>query len=403
MFTIALRNVFRNRRRSVLSFAIIGLGGAMLFLVSGYVADSLGSMEEGLATSYGNLQIADTGYWDRSEAPAEYLLLPDRLALIERVLAAQTGVEGWTSQLDFSGLVGNADKTSMILGTGSEVGNTTTGSLEPLVVDGRSLRADEPKEILLGRLLAERLGVKPGDRINVAGFTVTESLNAMTVGVAGSFGYFSQQMEEQMAFVPLELAQTLLRTEGVDKMLVRLSSLDIVASTHIELQAAFDRDELGIEVRPWQEIAPFYSELKTFYTALEGLSTVGVFILAFFGIMQVLTMSFLERTREVGTIRAVGTKRRQVFIMYMTEAALLGVVGGILGVALGFGLGAAFNAADIGWMYPGATEPVPVGIQLALSNSLAPLIVAVFAALFSAIYPALHAARTNVVKALHYV
>jgi len=129
----------------------------------------------------------------------------------------------------------------------------------------------------------------------------------------------------------------------------------------------------------------------------------GVFILAFFGIMQVLTMSFMERTREVGTIRAVGTKRRQVFAMLMTEGILLGLLGGAVGIALGFVLGGLINISGLGWMYPGATEPMPVAIQLLLANAIAPMIIAAIASFLSTIYPARQAALTNVVKALHYV
>ncbi len=402
MFKIALRNIFRNKRRSLLSLTIIGLGAAMLFLVSGFVRESLTSMERGLAGSYGHLQVADTGYWDRSEEPTEYLLLDDRLSTIETILAEQNDVESWTKQLDFSGLVGNADKTAMVLGSGVEVDNPTLEPMDPLLVSGETLKVGT-NTILLGRLLAERLGVEPGDPINVAGFTVTESLNAITVEVAGAFMYFNQKLEEQVTFVPLSLAQRLLRTEGVDKVMIRLSGLDAVDSMAQVLQSAFDTTGLGLEVKVWQDIAPFYSEMKTFWEALEGLSTMGVFILAFFGIMQVLTMSFMERTREVGTIRAVGTKRRQVFGMLMTEGVLLGLLGGLFGVVLGFGLGALVNVSGIGWMYPGATEPMPVGIQLLLANAVAPLVIAMLSAFLSAIYPAWHAARTNVVKALHYV
>jgi len=403
MLKIALRNIFRNWRRSILSFTLIGLGGAILFLVNGYIADSLTGMEIGLAGSFGHLQIADTGYWDRSEEPAEYLLLPDRLARLEGILGAETDVVTWTRELEFSGLVGRGEKTAMLIGTGIEVGNMTTDPMDPMVSTGLPLQAGETKSILLGRRLAEKLNVEPGDRVNVAGFTVTESLNAMTVGVSGAFKYYSAQWEEQLAFVPLDLAQSLLRTGGVDKVVVRLTGLEAVSPSVASLQAAIDQARLGLWVRPWQEIAPFYTEMTSFYDALDGLSTIGVFALAFFGIMQVLTMSFMERTREVGTIRAVGTKRHQVFRLFMTEGLLLGVLGGVFGVALGFGLGAAVNAAGLGWMYPGAAEPAPVGIQLTLPNAAGPMLVAVLSALFSAIYPALHAARSNVVKALRYV
>jgi len=403
MFKIALRNIFRNRRRSLLSLTLIGLGAAILFLVSGFVRESLTEMELGLAGSYGHLQIADTGFWDKFEEPKEYLLSGERLASIESTLAAEADVVSWSKQLEFTGLVGNAEKTAMILGSGDEIGNPTIEPMDSLIVSGHPLEGNDANQVLLGRLLAERLGVEPGDPINLAGFTVTESLNAMTIEVAGAFMFFSQAWEEQLAIVPLSLAQKLLRTDGVDKVILRLSSLDVVEETAQRLQSDFDALGLGIEVKRWQEIAPFYSEMKTFWEALESLSTMGVFILAFFGIMQVLTMSFMERTREVGTIRAVGTKRRQVFGMLLFEGVLLGVLGGLLGIVLGFGLGSIINVSGLGWMYPGATEPMRVAIQLVLSNAIAPLIIAVIAAFLSAIYPALHAARTNVVKALHYV
>ncbi len=119
--------------------------------------------------------------------------------------------------------------------------------------------------------------------------------------------------------------------------------------------------------------------------------------------MQVLTMSFMERTREVGTIRAIGTQRRQVFLIFLSEGILLGLCGGLLGVLLGLGLGGLVNISDIGWMYPGATEPAPVRIQLQIANGIVPFLVALLSALFSTLYPAVHAARTNIVEALHYV
>jgi len=404
MLKIAFRNVFRNRRRSVLSLAIIGLGSTMLFLVGGYVAQSLASMTTGFSSYYGHIQIADIGFWDRSDELSDYLLRPlGRLATIERVLAEHPIVESWTTRLDFSGLLGNDKETAMVLGTGVEPENLTTEPVHPIAVSGRPLRANRSDEILLGVTLAENLDALPGSRINLAGFAVTESLNAMTIDVAGTFKFFNSEMEAQATFVPLALAQGLLRTDGVDRVIVRLSESTAVEATATSIQASFDQEGLDLEVRPWEDIAPFYTEMKSFYGAIDGLSTVAVFLLAFFGILQVLMMSFMERTREVGTLRAVGTKRSQVFRMFLTEGVVLGILGGLLGVAAGFGIGAAINAADIVWMYPGATQPAPVAIQLAAGNALAPLIIGLLAALLSAVYPALNAARSDVVEALHHV
>ena len=114
-------------------------------------------------------------------------------------------------------------------------------------------------------------------------------------------------------------------------------------------------------------------------------------------------MSFLERTREVGTIRAVGTRRFQVFAMFLMEGVILGAVGGFLGILAGTGLGALINYGGITWVPPGAIEPIPLQIQLGLSVALFPFFTALISTFLSTLYPAWKNARLSIVKALSYV
>jgi putative ABC transport system permease protein len=123
-------------------------------------------------------------------------------------------------------------------------------------------------------------------------------------------------------------------------------------------------------------------------------------VLVFFIVLQVLTLSFLERTREVGTIRAIGTKRYQVFLMFFMESVFLGLLGGLIGIVAGWLAGQGFNALGIGWTPPGAIEPVPVRLRLELKNAVWPFLISAMATALSALYPALHSARLNVVEAL---
>jgi putative ABC transport system permease protein len=114
-------------------------------------------------------------------------------------------------------------------------------------------------------------------------------------------------------------------------------------------------------------------------------------------------MSFLERTREVGTIRAIGTNRSQVFRIFIMEGVILGALGGVVGVALGTALGLWLNNAAIRWLPPGALDPEPVRIALTLSVAVVPFLTALGSTFLGTLYPAWKTAQKNIVEALSYV
>jgi putative ABC transport system permease protein len=126
-------------------------------------------------------------------------------------------------------------------------------------------------------------------------------------------------------------------------------------------------------------------------------------VLVFFSVLEVLTMSFLERTREVGTIRAIGTNRLQVFRIFLAEGTILGLLGGVLGVLAGAALGLWINSVDIRWLPPGALDPVPVRIAVNLSVAVVPFLTALISTFLGTLYPAWKTARQNIVEALSYV
>jgi len=157
---------------------------------------------------------------------------------------------------------------------------------------------------------------------------------------------------------------------------------------------------LSLAVKTWDELSPFYEQLTGFFNALFGVVTLAVSVLVFFIILQVLTMSFLERTREVGTIRALGTKRSEVFRLFFAESIWLALLGSSTGIAFGVILGLAFNAVGIEWLPPGTVEPVELGIRLTVETAWLPFVVSVVATMLSAIFPSVQSARLRVVDAL---
>jgi putative ABC transport system permease protein len=156
-------------------------------------------------------------------------------------------------------------------------------------------------------------------------------------------------------------------------------------------------------VRTWEQLSPSYESLKTFYTAFSGLAGIAVFALVFFSVIEILTISFLERTREVGTVRAFGATRWRVFRGFLLEGTLIGVLGAAIGVATGFALAAAFSAIGFAWTPPGAAVAQTIRLELTPATGLIPFFTVVLATLASSIYPAWKNARQRVVQALQSV
>jgi putative ABC transport system permease protein len=401
-FKIAARNVLRNTRRTAFSVGVTALGVAMLYFVMGFITESFDSIKINLTREIGMVQIADSRLFDNKTERYEHLIPPQTLEQIVALLTDDPRVTGYTWTLGFAGLIGNEKGSTLVVGRGLIPGNPVE-DYSRVVVDGRPLTNDGTPQILIGRRLAETLNVRPGDIINVATGTASGAFNAASAQIVGTIRYNNITQEGQIGIVNIEFAQQLLRTQGVERVIVQLKDIDQAEAFAREIKAKLAAAGIALDARPWQQLTAFYDSIRAFWSVFAAFTTIGVFVLVFFSVLEVLTMSFLERTREVGTIRAIGTNRSQVFRIFIMEGVILGALGGVVGVALGTALGLWLNNAAIRWLPPGALDPVPVRIALTLSVAVVPFLTALGSTFLGTLYPAWKTAQKNIVEALSYV
>ena len=401
-FKIALRNLRRNTRRTAFSLGVITLGVAIMYLVLGFTGQSIDATKETLTSTSGAVQVADADLFDNAATDYdEYLIAPDTLAEVQRMLAEDPRVVASTPQLGFSGLIGNQQSSTLLIGTGLVPGNAIQ-DYSGVVEVGSRLSADDGG-ILITRQSAEDLDVEVGDVLNIATGTASGSFGAISVTVRGLVQINAGGSSQDLGFVSLATVQRLLRTDGVERVLVELQRIDQADAFAQDFQKKLDEAGIGLDVRTWKELNPFYDSIQSFWNVFSGFTGIGVFVLVFFSVLEVLTMSFLERTREVGSIRAIGTHRAQVFRMFLSEGVVIGLVGGVTGVIAGVGLSALINGVTINWEPPGAVEPIPLQIKIALSVTVIPFLTAIASTLLSALYPSWTNARRRIVEALAYV
>jgi putative ABC transport system permease protein len=396
---LAMRNLSRNRRRTVLSLLLIALGTAALFLLRGYTAEVYTGIKEVYIDMYWNFQIAKEALWEEEFRSYEYIIPKETLSQVERLLVQEPEVVSYTTYLGLTGLVGTEERSTAFFAFGVEPANPAP---DLKVKEGRKLESGDLEAALISPDLAKELDIKPGDYLVVMATTVDGVYNAGNLKVVGIFA--SEAFEGNVAVVPISFVQRLLNTDGVSRITVKLTDDRATEEVVQRLQKALEENGLAeLKIKTWEELADFYHRVRSFLGSIFGFVSLVVFLLVFFSVLEGLTMAFFERIREVGTVRAIGTKRHQVFGMFLSEGLLLGLVSGLLGVALGWGLGSLINIAGLTYLPPLAAEPMPFRIALGFDTAWVPFLLALWATTVSAIWPAWRAAKLEIAEALRFV
>jgi len=396
---LALRNLFRNRRRTILSLSLIALGTAALFLFRGYNVDVITAIKDSAIDRFGHLQVATEAYWEEERYGYDYLISPEVLAQVKEILAEEDQVASYTANLRLKGLIGTEQKSAAFWAFGVEPANPVP---DMEVKKGRGLEADDLEAVLISPLLAEKLDVEVGDYLMVTARTVHGDFKSGNVKVVGI--YRPGAIRDRAVITPISFNQMMRGTDRIERIVVKLADHGATEEVALSVQRAMEENDLGgLEVKTWKDLAGFYHLLVLFLSSVFGFIGLVIFLLVLFSVLEALTMAFFERIREVGTVRAIGTRRHQVFGMFLSEGVLLGFFSGLMGVALGWGIGSLINIAGLTYILPIAAERLPFRIALGLDVAWAPFLLALVATAISAIYPAYRAAKLEIASALRFV
>jgi putative ABC transport system permease protein len=398
LIKLALRNIFRNRRRSAITLAVIVFGAVGLILFGGYKAVTFrGLRESTIRGRVGHLQLFGAGHEQGSQKPLEHALAD--VEAIRARIERDPRVESTAAQITLMGLISNGDKSETFVATAVEPEKDRLMRGQT-VIEGTLLPDHEPDAVTLGKGLAQSMNVKPGDYVTLMTPTVTGSLNALDVRVAGIFQTGVKELDERAVKLPLAGAQQLLQTTKVEKLLVFLRDTETTGA----VRADIERMKLPVELKSWSELASFYHQVVLLYNGIFGFLGLIVFAIVVFSVANTIVMSIFERTREIGTLMAIGVTRARVWRMFFLEGLMTGVLGGVLGVATGALIAFLINSGDIMLPPPpGYTVGYKLSILLQPPVLVTAFLISVVTSTLSSILPALKASRLKVVDALGHI
>jgi putative ABC transport system permease protein len=404
-FSLAWRNVVRQKRRSLLMIAVVTFGFAAFALAGGFIAQSFEALREGTIRSVGDLQIVDR----RSVAGSEEATLEFGIhdAKRARTLAAQDpAVAAVLPRIDFVGLATNGTRSVPFLGVGVDPGPEAAATLAPeLIVSGRYISGDGGDGIVLGTGLASALGVKPGDRVTLMATTPDGSLNALDGIVTGLADVRIKELNDRYLAGGIALVARLLQSgETVSKLVVFLKPHSNEDRAAARLAKALQAAGYPIVIRHWQELAVFYGQVRLLYIGIFGFVGAVLIVIVILSAAIVMTMAVTERTREIGTLRALGTRPAGILRMFLAEGAVIALGGCVAGIVLALVVRAVLNASGLVLPPPpGATHGMPINVKLYPLAYAVGFLAMLLTMGIASYFPARRASRVTIVDALSHV
>jgi putative ABC transport system permease protein len=364
---IALRNIFRNTRRSILSataIAVAAMTMTFLFSMLKGMEDELGY---NLQTFYtGEVRVRNPEYTEYEQLNPLHLRVMEYEEVI-RIIEEETDAPLISPRVSFPGVVYREEDNFHLLGLGVDFTREKEYmELEDLLKEGRIPEMGKD-EAVIGTGLARDIGVGVGDKITILSQTMRRGSNAITFTVTGLAAFPVEALTEQYLLAPLDRVQYFLRMdEGVTEVLVRYPGHNrSIAQAESINQALENAGFTDIEARSWENMRTTYSFVKM-ASAIYNFIAIFLFLLGSTVIISTTMMVVYERMREIGTIAALGMRGGQIVKLFFLEALFISIAGSLAGVLLGIGI--TVPLSYIGLNFGEAMQ----GVSMEISNIVYP-------------------------------
>ncbi|MBN1308547.1 MAG: ABC transporter permease [Chitinispirillaceae bacterium] len=414
IFKIALRNILRHKRRTVSSAVVIAVGITFYLYMDGIMLGmDRGGIDNVIELSFSAITVRTKAYESDKEAyPLKHGI--ENVSAIRQRLSGDPRVIGITPRTQFLGELSNYEKTVPIVGIAVDPSTDTAVFKLKRFMEGEYL-SGKSNEIVLGRKLAEDLGVDVGGFITLYALTKYDSRNADEFRVVGVLHTTDPGLNQSTVLISYATADEFLDLEGlVTEAAValerRVNLKDMIADAG-EVKDRIVTSFPDLSATTFMEHSAAFLELAKGKRAFGVVFLCILLLIAGIGIFNTVLMSVYERIREVGVLRAHGMPPSHVMLMFAMEGVVTGIVGSLLGLLLGglitwylavkgFAVDAIYSDSSIAgdlpyWGTIHAEWNIPAFVAM--------FIFGVLVAVLAGVIPARKAAEIAVTDALRFV
>jgi putative ABC transport system permease protein len=410
MFLVKLsfKNLLRHKRRTLITAAIIAWA-VFFYIVFDSMLIGMNDMvfQNIIDYEYGHVQVANTTYWEeKDELPLENLVVNNEE--LNQNLTDIQGYQAHAPQLNFQVRLNDGINETPVMGKGIDPEKTLSVlEYEDYIVEGEMFEMGEYKTVI-GQRLAEIMKLELGEYITLLTRTESDTFNTIDAEISGIINTPNPNINQNIVFVPLDIAQDTLNVDNkVTHYIMRLNTQNFNNSVIQNFQSNINNYNSNLNVYSWRDL----DEVGITKAKQSGNAMILMIVLtiAAIGIVNIVILSALERMEEIGMMKALGLKEKEIVFTFVAESTLIGIIGGVLGVILGaiavylmtiYGL-------DFGALMDMDMSEYGIPIISTIYGSWNPgtfiymFLFAVFGSLLASILPARWAAKKDPVKAIY--
>jgi putative ABC transport system permease protein len=409
LFKIALRNLFRYKRRTLLT-ALLITTGVVFVLVFISVSDSFKNMMVGEITDsmLGHIQVHRKGYVASIDnLPLTLNMQPKSAQKVYESIERISGIDSYSPRLKFGGLFSNFTETTNVRlnGVFPEKEMATVPLFNSRIIEGE--KGIKKGEILIPELLAKGMNVKVGDMVVVIATNKDGSVNGKQFRVGGVIESVTGPGGRD-GYIHIQDAMDVLRIEKMEisEIAVRLGDFEKLHEVHTALSAMLsgELNKQGkplFEVHTWEKLSPFYNvarmiDIMTFFIKIMLIAIVLI------SIMNVMIMAVYERIREIGTIAAIGTLPEKILSMFIIEGFSLGIIGAVIGNIIAVAVIFILSVSRLTFNF-GRQTGLVLAPTIHISDILMISVIVIVVSVIASLQPAWKASRMEPISALRHV
>jgi putative ABC transport system permease protein len=397
----SFRNMWRSPRRTIFNLGAIAAAAAALILFQSFVEGVKKTFRQNVITStFGHYQIfAEGGRKPNPDNPFGYQIqnYDEIRADIEKSIAP---LKFMSRRQMFFSLISHNDRSLGGQGIGIDAEEEAKFLTLAQVHTGSHLAGSPEDSIFLGYELAGSLGAEVGGTITLVVTTAQGSVNAMDFQVVGIFKSGVTEMDKGVFFIHHKTATELLGTTGAEKILIGFQDDDELQYKS-KLESLFKDRFPALEVVHWHKLADFFFNTMGWLEGQFEVFRVIILLVSTLSIINVFSISLLERVGEFGTLRAIGTYRTEISSMIFMEAILQAAIGTVVGVLLAiFSINVLLTKGVVMPPPPLMSTPFHVIFHVPWEGVWTTSIICILVSASAGIFPALRVSRMNIVEAL---
>lgn len=398
MLKLAFDTLRFNLFRTIMLILVLVIAVTSLLLFRGYINYSAEGMKQSFMMQSGALQIAHKNFWD-SASEVKPLLTQDDYEKLQHILDNTYGINSYMRLLTVNGLIGTSERSKFFAGEALD----TLGRPELYqIVDLSTNIVLNENGIVIGSGLAAYLSVNINEYVTLLG-SGQQGIALTALPISGIISTGNRSADNILGLMTLEIAHKFysMGNGEFDRIRIDIAEFNTVDKIKKTLEISLANTEF--KILDWIELNPSFVEINNLNEVLYFWMTFIFIMFIFVSVSQMLQISFIQRLTELGTLRAIGFKPKDIFILLCNETLLMALISLILGILLYFAVAFLTKFLGVSFTPPMSDTSYPLLLIIKLADLVSIGGIILITTLISCLYPAYKASSKSIIEVIRHV